>query len=105
MTGGGVEMGGTDTERRLRVALDAAVADVRPRPDAYARALAEWRRRERRRRLIGLLLACFVFALADGVGLWALNRSSHAGPHGGVVFDAPALVPPQLPPSPVSRPS
>ena len=87
-------MSDPDTAQRLREALDAVAGGVRPRPDAYERALAEWRRRERRRRVTGLLLAALLVAGADGVGLWALNRT--AG-HGSVVFDAPppAVVPPQ----------
>lgn len=87
--------GEAETERRLRQALDAVASGVRTRPDAYERALAEWRRRERRRRLIGLLLACLIFALADGIGLWALNHSGgRSGSHDRVVFDAP---PPAVP--------
>jgi hypothetical protein len=87
--------GEAETERRLRQALDAVASGVRTRPDAYERALAEWRRRERRRRLVGLLLACLIFALADGIGLWALNRSSNPGRQDRVVFDAPPPVVPQ----------
>lgn len=87
--------GEAETERRLRQALDAVASGVRTRPDAYERALAEWRRRERRRRLAGLLLACLIFALADGIGLWALNHgSTHPGLQDPVVFDAP---PPAVP--------
>jgi hypothetical protein len=82
-----------ETADRLREALDAVAGGVRPRPDAYERALGEWRRRERRRRATALLLAALLVAGADGVGLWALNRT---GGHGSVVFDAPppAVVPP-----------
>jgi len=80
-----------ETAQRLRQALDAVAGGVHTRPDAYQRALAEWRRRERRRRLVGVLLACLLLAAADGVGLWALN---HAPPPASVVFDAP---PPALP--------
>jgi hypothetical protein len=95
--------GEAETERRLRQALDAVASGVRTRPDAYERALAEWRRRERRRRLIGLLLACLIFALADGIGLWALNYSSiRPGPADRVVFDAPPPAVPH-PPAPSKR--
>jgi hypothetical protein len=93
-----------ETERRLRQALDAVASGVHTKSDAYERALTEWRRRERRRRLIGLLLACLIFAIADGIGLWALNRSTAhpAGQH-RVVFDAPppAVPQPQAPPNPL----
>ena len=72
---------------RLRDSLGAVAEGVRPSPDAYERALHQWRRRERRRRLAGVLLAAVLIAGADGVGLWALNRSAPTGP---VVFDGPA---------------
>ena len=85
-------MSDLETEQRLREALDAVAGGVRTSPDAYERALHEWRRRERRRRVLALLLAALLVAGADVVGLWALNRSSG---HGSVVFDAPppAVVP------------
>jgi ferric-dicitrate binding protein FerR (iron transport regulator) len=78
---------------RLRDSLGAVAGGVRPSPDAYERALGQWRRRERRRRLAGVLLAAVLVAGADGVGLWALNHSASAGPStpaGPVVFDGPA---------------
>jgi hypothetical protein len=86
-------MNDIETAQRLREALDAVAGGVRTSPDAYERALAEWRRRERRRRITAVLLAAALVAGADGIGLWALNRT---GNHGPVVFDAPppAVVPP-----------
>jgi hypothetical protein len=78
---------GGPTADRLRQALGAYADGVRTRPDAYDRALAEWRRRERRRRLVGLVLAGILIAAADALGLWALNHSGFRAP---VVFDAPA---------------
>ena len=88
-----------DTAERLRQALDAVAGEVRPRKDAYERALHEWRRRERRRRRVAVLLAALLVAAADVVGLWALNRSAGQEPrHGRVVFDAPPPVPPLVPP-------
>ncbi len=83
-----------ETAQRLREALDAVAGGVRTSPDAYERALTEWRRRERRRRVVALLLAALLVAGADGVGLWALNRT---GNNGSVVFEAPppAVVPPR----------
>jgi hypothetical protein len=102
----GTVTGEAETERRLRQALDAVAAGVRTRPDAYEQALAEWRRRERRRRLTGLLLACLIFAIADGIGLWALNRSStHPGGQDRVVFDAPAPAVPNPATHPGPHPS
>jgi hypothetical protein len=79
-------MSQTETARRLQDALGAAAGGVHPGPDAYQRALREWRRRERRRRLTGVLLAAAVLTGADVVGLWALN---HSHPHAPVVFDSP----------------
>lgn len=94
----GVGANDEETAQRLRQALDALAAEVRTRPDAYQRALAEWRRRERRRRLVGLVLACLVFAVADLVGLWALNHgSAQRTTPGPVVFDAPAPAVPRAP--------
>jgi hypothetical protein len=71
------------TEAQLRDALGALAADVRPAPDAYRRAHAGWRRRERKRRLILAFLIALVFATADAVGLWALN---HADSNTHVIF-------------------
>lgn len=76
----------SEMAERLRDSLGAVAGGVRPSPDAYERALTQWRRRERRRRLAGVLLAAVLVAAADGVGLWALNQSAPAGP---VVFDGP----------------
>jgi ferric-dicitrate binding protein FerR (iron transport regulator) len=75
-----------ETAERLRQALGAVADGVHARPDAYQRALSEWRRRERRRRLVGLVLACIAVATADVVGVWALN---HSAPPASVVFDGP----------------
>jgi ferric-dicitrate binding protein FerR (iron transport regulator) len=77
----------TEMADRLRDSLGAVANRVQPSPDAYERALTQWRRRERRRRLAAVLLAVLLIAGADGVGLWALNRSAPTGP---VVFDGPA---------------
>lgn len=73
-----------NTEERLRDALDTLAEGVQASPDAYRRARARWRRRERRRRLVLAILAAVVFALADGIGLWALN---HARPNAHIIFD------------------
>jgi hypothetical protein len=88
-----------DTAERLRQALGAVADGVRPRPDAYHRALAEWRRRERRRRMVGVVLACLAVTFADVVGVWALN---HQASPASVVFDAPPpAVAPVAPVAPV----
>lgn len=71
------------TEAQLRDALGALAAGVRPAPDAYRRAHASWRHRERKRRLILAFLIAVVFAAADAVGLWALN---HADSNTHVIF-------------------
>jgi len=74
-------------EDQLRDALDALATGVNADPDAYRRVSAEWRRRERKRRLVLAILVALVFAVADGVGLWALNRAD-SGSH--IIFDDPA---------------
>jgi hypothetical protein len=84
----------TDLAERLRDSLGALAGTVRTSPDAYERALREWRRRDRRRRLVAVVIAALVVAGADGVGLWALNQTGSRPP---VVFDAP---PPAVAPGP-----
>jgi len=79
------------TEARLREALDVLAGDVEPSPQAYRRAQTAWRRRERRRRVLLVVLATLTIAGADAVGLWALNQ---VPPHAPVVFDGPAPVAP-----------
>ncbi|WP_283138915.1 hypothetical protein [Rhizohabitans arisaemae] len=89
--------GPASTEDQLREALEQLASGVRAHPDAYRRVQREWRRRERKRRIILAVVVTLVFALADAVGLWALNQSSQNSPQ--VVFNDPA--PPQ--PSPPQR--
>ena len=89
------------TAHLLREALGAVAGGVRTSPDAYERALNEWRRRERRRRMVAIGLAAILVALADAVGLWALNRGASMAPANqprppAVVFGAPA---PAMPPT------
>ena len=88
------------TEERLRAALDAYADRIDPDPEAYARARAVWQRRERRRRLLVVAVAVVLVALADVVGLWALNRADSGSP---VVFDGPA--PARLAPAPDPEPA
>ncbi|WP_067178141.1 hypothetical protein [Microtetraspora niveoalba] len=59
-------------------------------PDAYRRVRGEWRRRERRRRLVLACLVVLVFTVADVAGLWALNQARNQ-PH--IVFNDPTPVP------------
>jgi hypothetical protein len=77
------------TEEQLREALDAVAGVVHPPPHAYRQVRQEWHRRERRRRLILAILIALVFAVADAIGLWALNRTHVDSP---VIFNGPALV-------------
>jgi hypothetical protein len=65
-----------ETADRLRDVFDTLATPVRADPGDYPEALAGWRRRERRRRIILAILAALVFALADIIGLWALSRAS-----------------------------
>ncbi|RKN45269.1 hypothetical protein [Micromonospora endolithica] len=64
------------TADQLRDVFDALAATVSESPPAYSKALAGWRRRERRRRLRLAILVAIVFAAANAIGLWALNRAS-----------------------------
>ncbi len=73
-------------EERLRDVLDTLAGQVSASPEAYGRAQAEWRRRERRRRTVVIALASVLIAVADVVGLWALNNARSGAP---VVFDGP----------------
>ncbi len=77
------------TEERLLDALDALAEGVHPSAHAYERTQAEWRRRERRRRRRTIALAVVIIAIADVIGLWALNGARSGSP---VVFDGPAPV-------------
>ncbi|MFJ1967468.1 hypothetical protein ACIO93_02240 [Streptomyces sp. NPDC087903] len=86
--------GPEQTEKELRAALEALAGGVRAAPDAYRTARGEWRRRERRRRLVLAVLVAVVFTLATLIGLWVLNQ---APTHPGVIFsgarDATAAAP------------
>ena len=64
------------TADQLRDVFDALTSSVQGTPNGYPKALAQWRRRERRRRLTVAILAAIIFALADIIGLWALSNAS-----------------------------
>jgi hypothetical protein len=76
-------------EERLRETLDALAAQVHPPPHAYRQARADWKRRERRLRLVLASLVAIVFTVANIIGLWALNQAPE-GPN--VMFNGPAQV-------------
>jgi hypothetical protein len=80
----------TVTEQRLRESLGALAGCVEPAPDAFERAHREWRRRDRRRRLMAFVVAVVVVAGVDVVGLWALESSRSSQP--GLVFEGPAPI-------------
>lgn len=67
----------SNTEDQLREALDALANGVRPAPNAYRHVRGGWLRRERRRRVILAIVVAVVFAIADVIGLWALNHTSN----------------------------
>jgi hypothetical protein len=74
MTGG--RPGGHAAADELRDVFNTLTSTVQGTPNGYPAALAQWRRRERRRRLVLAILAAVVFALADIIGLWALSNAS-----------------------------
>lgn len=76
--------GGPATDELLRDVLGTLAATVPVSEDAYQEVRAEWTRRQRRRRRLGLLVATLLVVVADVVGLWALNRSD-PGEH--LIFD------------------
>lgn len=73
-----------NTEEQLRATLGALAEQIDACPPAYRTVRAEWQRRDRRRRLLLAVLVAVVFALADIIGLWALNNAPD-GAH--VIFD------------------
>ena len=64
------------TEDLLRQTLNSLVAPIETPPDAYRKASADWRRRERRRKVIAITIATIIVLIADILGLWAFNRAS-----------------------------
>ncbi|MGI5241788.1 hypothetical protein [Dactylosporangium sp. CA-139066] len=62
-------------EEQLRDVFDALATSIHGASDRYPAALADWRRRERRRRIVLAILAAVIFAVADIIGLWALSRA------------------------------
>ncbi|MFJ8613724.1 hypothetical protein ACIRH0_42105 [Streptomyces sp. NPDC093675] len=63
------------TEQELCEALTALAGGVHAQPDAFRSARNEWRRRERRRRLVLAVLVAVIFTLATLIGLWVLNQA------------------------------
>jgi hypothetical protein len=74
-------------DERLIDALGAIAEQVEVAPDAYERAQAEWRSRERRRRILAIVIAVLIIPAADVARVWALNRAKSGSP---VIFDGPA---------------
>lgn len=89
------------TEDRLRETLDALATQIDATPPAYGAARAQWRRRERRRRLILAVLIAIVFAVADIIGLWALNRAQDGSQ---IIFDDRPVIQHQYPTGGVAPP-
>ena len=76
--------GGTASDELLRDVLEALASQVSVSPDAYHEVRAEWVRRQRRRKRLGVVIAIALIALADLFGLWALNQTETGG---SVIFD------------------
>ena len=75
------------TEQALREALGTLADGVHAAPDAYRTARGDWRRRERRRRIVLALLVAVVFTVAVAIGLWVLNQAPAGN---GAIFTEPA---------------
>ena len=91
----------SSTEERLRDALGALASEVRPSPVPYPKARADWRRRERRRKLILAFVTAAMFVVADLVGVWALNNVEVDS---GVIFSEPTTSVEQQPAGSVGQP-
>ncbi|WP_020392601.1 hypothetical protein [Kribbella catacumbae] len=89
--------GGPSSDELVRDVLETLAAQVSVSPDAYHEVRAEWVRRQRRRKRLGVLIAIVVVALADLIGLWALNRADTGG---SVIFDDSAPAQRHEPPVP-----
>ena len=76
--------GAAGSDELLKDVLNDWASSVPVSPDAYHAVRAEWVRRQRRRKRLGVLTATLLVALADVVGLWALNNSDTDG---SMMFD------------------
>lgn len=76
--------GPAESDELLRDVLSSWASSVPVSPDAYHSVRAEWVRRQRRRKRLGVLTATLLVAVADLVGLWALNNSDTDG---SLMFD------------------
>lgn len=93
---------GHESDQAVRDALDAIADQVHVSPGAYHTVRAEWLRRQRRRKRLGVLVAILLVVIADVIGVWALNRTDTSAP---VIFEQQAPVSPgPSPPPGLSQP-
>lgn len=85
------------SDQVLRDVLEMLADRVSVSPDAYHDVRAEWMRRQRRRKRLGIVVASALIVVADVVGLWALNRSD-SGP--ALIFEQHAPANPVQTPTP-----
>lgn len=81
-------------DQAVRDVLDALAEQVEVSPGAYHAVRAEWVRRQRRRKRLGVVVAIVLVVVCDVIGVWALERSDSGGT---VIFEQQAPADPGYP--------